>query len=187
MFISLQVQAGEALADPDPDRDPAEWEQALEQVSEELDTVERRWYGLMRIRWHDLQGISGGMGAMFVKQSKNVSCTTGCAISGWHVTLEPGLNGIQAGVGWGRLVGETGRTKRLMHTVHFGWSVRGVVMRTYGDNPLYPESQTLAGMEAGVSIIRMNFSLGVFRSLYSGVGDQYTQDWVISTGFGWGF
>lgn len=187
LFLSLQVQAGEVLAGSGPSRDIAEQDRALEQVREELDTVERRWYGLMRIRWHDLQGVSAGLGAMFVKQSKNIDCSTGCAIRGWHFSVEPGLNGIQGGVGWGKLVGETGRTNRLMHTVHFGWSVRGVVMRTWGHNVLFPESQTLAGIEASVSIIRLNFSLSALRSLYSGPGDQYTQDWVISTGFGWGF
>lgn len=187
VFLSLQVQAGDALAVSGPGPDTAEQDQALDQVREELDTLERRWYGLMRLRWHDLQGFSGGLGAMLVKQPKHIDCSTGCAIQGWFVAVEPGLNGIQGGVGWGKLVGETGRTNRLMHTVHFGWSVRGVIMRTYGDTPLYPESQTLAGMEAGVSFVRLNFSLSVFRSLYSGPGDQYTQDWMVSTGFGWGF
>ena len=54
MFLSLQVQAGDPLARPDPNRDTSEQNKAFDQVREELDTVERRWYGLMRIRWHDL-------------------------------------------------------------------------------------------------------------------------------------
>ena len=54
MFLSLQVQAGDPLAKPDPNRDTSEQNKAFDQVREELDTVERRWYGLMRIRWHDL-------------------------------------------------------------------------------------------------------------------------------------
>lgn len=187
VFISLQIQAGDTVAEPPANQGAVSQDQALDQVRAELDTQERRWYGLMRVRWHDLQGFSAGMGAMLVKQSEYIDCSAGCAIKGWHFEVEPGLNGIQAGVGWGKLVGETGRTNRLMHTVHFGWSVRGVVMRTYGDNPLYPQDQTLAGVEAGVSIVRLNFSLGAFRSLYSGPGEQYTQDWVFSLGFGWGF
>jgi len=186
-FLSPQAQAGDVPADPAITPYTARQNEALDQVWDELNNPERRWYGLMRIRWHDTQGISAGLGAMFVKQPRNVDCSTGCSIKGWHFEVEPGLYGVQAGVGWGKLVGETGRTKRLMHTAHFGWNVRGVVLRTWGDNGLYPRSQTLAGIEASVSIIRLNISLGVLRSLYSGPGEQYTQDWVISTGYGWGF
>ena len=159
-ILSLHAQAEDALTEPVTNPESTEQSQALEQVREELNNLESRWYGLMRVRWHDLQGFSAGMGAMLVKQSEYIDCSAGCAIKGWHFEVEPGLNGIQAGVGWGKLVGETGRTNRLMHTVHFGWSVRGVVMRTCGDNPLYPQDQTLAGVEAGVSIVRLNFSLG---------------------------
>lgn len=187
LFLSLQVQAGGTVAAPSVNQGNVSQDQALDQVREELDTQEGRWYGLMRIRWQDLQTVSAGLGAMYVKQSENIDCSNGCAISGWHFEVEPGLYGTQVGVGWGKLVGETGRTSRLMHTVHFGWSVRGVVTRTYGDNPLYPQDQTLAGIEVSVSIIRLNFSLSTQKSLYSGPGDQYTQDWVTSLGFGWGF
>jgi len=166
---------------------PVGSDQALEQVREELDNLETRWYGLMRIRWQDTQLFSAGLGAMLVKQPRNSNCSMGCEIQGWHFEVEPGLYGIQAGVGWGKLVGETGRTKRLVHTVHFGWNVRGVVLRTWGDSSLYPQSQTLAGMEASISIVRLNISAGLLRSLYSGPGEEYGEDWVITTGFGWGF
>lgn len=162
-------------------------DQAMDQVSDELFNLERRWYGLMRIRWHDTQMLSAGLGAMLSKQSQQADCSTGCSLSGWHFEVEPGLYGIQAGVGWGELVGETGSTGRLVHTVHFGWNVRGVVLRTWGDSSLYPQSQTLAGIEASVSIIRLNFSVGVLHSLYSGVGEEYGHDWIITTGAGWGF
>jgi hypothetical protein len=86
----------------------------------------------------------------------------------------------------GKLVGESGRTKRLMHTAHFGWNVRGVVLRTWGDSDLSPQSQTLAGIEAGLSIIRLNFSLGILRSLYTG-DEPLADEWVLTTGVGWGF
>lgn len=186
-FLSLQTLAGDALAQPARTTDTAEKSPAVEQVWDEINDTERRWYGLMRVRWHDTQTLSAGLGAIFVKQPRHADCLTGCAIKGWHFEVEPGLYGVQAGLGWGKLVGETGRNGRLLHTVHFGWSVRGVILRTWGDNDLYPQAQTLAGIEASVSVVRLNISLSVMRSLYSGPGDQYTQDWVISTGYGWGF
>jgi hypothetical protein len=79
-------------------------------------------------------------------------------VRGWHFEVEPGIHGLQAGVGWGKLVGETGRSKRWMHTTYFAWAVRAVALRTWGDTPLEPESQTLAGIEGDFSIIRLSFS-----------------------------
>ncbi|MGB5486543.1 MAG: hypothetical protein WBN06_04085, partial [Lysobacterales bacterium] len=184
VFLSLHAQAEDALTEPVTNPESTEQNQALEQVREELTNLESRWYGLMRVRWHDTQMVSAGLGAIFVKQPENVDCSIGCSLRGWHFEVEPGLYGIQGGVGWGKLVGETGRTKRLLHTVHFGWNVRGVVLRTWGDSSLYPQSQTLVGVEGSVSIIRMNISLGFLRSLYSGPGEESGHDWIITTGFG---
>lgn len=186
-LLSLAAHADDKPGNPANNPQTTARTRALEQVSEELSDLEWRWYGLMRIRWQDTQLFSAGLGAMRVKQPRNSNCSIGCALQGWHFEVEPGLYGIQAGVGWGRLVGETGRTKRLVHTVHFGWNVRAVVMRTWGDSSLYPQSQTLAGMEASISIVRLNISAGLLRSLYSGPGEEYGEDWVITTGFGWGF
>ena len=185
--LSLHAQAEDTRTAPVTNPDTIEQSQALEQVREELNKLESRWYGLMRIRWHDTQKVSAGLGAIFVKQPEHVDCSTGCELRGWHFEVEPGLYGIQGGIGWGKLIGETGRSKRLLHTVHFGWNVRGVVLRTWGDSTLYPQSQTLVGVEGAVSIIRMNFSLGLLRSLYSGPGEEYGEDWIITTGVGWGF
>jgi hypothetical protein len=182
-FLSLQAQADDTLSVSATYPQTPEQNQALDQVREELTNLERRWYGLMRIRWSDTQKISAGFGAMLVNQPKNIECSIGCTLRGWHFEIEPGLYGVQGGVGWGKLVGESGRTGRLMHTVHFGWNVRGVVLRTWGDSTLWPQSQTLAGIEGGLSIIRLNFSLGLLRSLSSEAGE----DWIITTGIGWGF
>jgi hypothetical protein len=187
VFFSFQVLAQDAPAEPQANPPTTDQNQAMEQVREELTNMERRWYGLMRIRWQDTQLFSAGLGAMFVKQPRHADCSMSCEISGWHFEVEPGVYGIQGGVGWGKLVGETGRTGRLVHSVHFGWNVRGVILRTWGDSSLYPQSQTLAGIEGSVSIIRLNFSVGVLRSLYSGPDEQYANDWIITTGVGWGF
>ena len=186
-LLGLQTHSPNAIAGPPTTPPTTSPDQAFELVREELTNIERRWYGLMRIRWQDTQLFSAGLGAMLVNQPRSVDCSIGCEIQGWHFEVEPGIYGIQGGIGWGKLVGETGRTERWMHTVHFGWNVRGVVMRTWGDSSLYPQSQTLAGVEASISIIRLNISAGLLRSLYSGPGEEYGEDWVITTGFGWGF
>ena len=187
LFLSLEIRAADLPVEPATNGDIVEQDKALVQVREEINNMKHRWYGLMRIRWHDTQLFSAGLGAMLVKQPQNIDCSIGCAIRGWHFEIEPGIYGVQGGVGWGKLVGESGRTSRLMHTVHFGWNVRAVVLRTWGDSSLYPQSQTLAGIEASVSIVRMNISLGVLKSLYSGPGEEYGKDLILTTGFGWGF
>ena len=187
VFLSLEALAGEAPVESATSGDTVEQDQALMQVREEINNMKHRWYGLMRIRWSDTQLFSAGLGAMLVEQPQNMDCSIGCAIRGWHFEIEPGIYGVQGGVGWGKLVGESGRTSRLMHTVHFGWNVRAVVLRTWGDSSLYPQSQTLAGIEGSVSIVRMNISIGVLKSLYSGPGEEYGEDWILTTGFGWGF
>lgn len=186
VFLSLEVLAGDVPVDSATSGNTAEQDEALVQVREDINNMKHRWYGLMRVRWSDTQLFSAGLGAMLVKQPQSMDCSIGCAIRGWHFEVEPGIYGIQGGVGWGKLVGESGRT-RLMHTVHFGWNVRAVVLRTWGDSSLYPQSQTLAGVEASVSIVRMNISMGVLKSLYSGPGEEYGDDWILTTGFGWGF
>ncbi|MFC1777942.1 hypothetical protein ACFL3I_11490 [Pseudomonadota bacterium] len=187
LFLSLEIRAADLPVEPATNGDIVEQDKALVQVREEINNMKHRWYGLMRIRWHDTQLFSAGLGAMLVKQPQSIDCSIGCAIRGWHFEIEPGIYGVQGGVGWGKLVGESGRTSRLMHTVHFGWNVRAVVLRTWGDSSLYPQSQTLAGIEASVSIVRMNISLGVLKSLYSGPGEEYGKDLILTTGFGWGF
>ena len=187
LFLSLEIRAADLPVEPATNGDIVEQDKALVQVREEINNMKHRWNGLMRIRWHETQLFSAGLGAMLVKQPQNIDCSIGCAIRGWHFEIEPGIYGVQGGVGWGKLVGESGRTSRLMHTVHFGWNVRAVVLRTWGDSSLYPQSQTLAGIEASVSIVRMNISLGVLKSLYSGPGEEYGEDLILTTGFGWGF
>jgi hypothetical protein len=46
-----------------------------------------------------------------------------------------------------------------------------------------PTAQTLAGVEASFSLLRLNYSIGVLRSLSS----KADSDWVFAAGIGWGF
>jgi hypothetical protein len=179
----LAADAAEAATQPAVTAGISASDQALRQVTEELTDLDRRWYGLMRFRWSYPQKLSAGLGVMVVQQPRDADCATGCMVHGWHFEVEPGLYGLQGSAGWGKLVGETGRTEHLMTVAYYGWAVRAVVLRTWGDSPLTPTSQTLAGIEGGFSIIRLNFSLGLMRSLAS----HPDEDWLISVGMGWGF
>ena len=191
MFVCLQLfslraypgDTPDAAAATAPDGGMSSADRAMQQVEEELNALERRWYGLMRFRWSYPQKLSAGIGAIFVEQPRDMNCEVGCMLYGWHFEIEPGLYGIQGAVGWGKVVGETGRSKHLFHTVTYGWAFRGVVMRTWGDSPLTPQSQTLVGVEGNYSILRATVSLGVMRSLHS----DALRGWILTAGLGWGY
>lgn len=188
VLLLLQLPISNSLADSQPS-EPANipgvsaQDKALQQVRNELQNVERRWYVLTRLKWGFPLRASAGFGAMLVEQPGDTDCATGCSIRGWHFEVEPGQYGIQGSIGWGRLVGETGRTKRWMHTVNWGWAARGTVLRTWRYGPLGPIEQTLVGVEGNLSIVRLNFSAGIMRSLSSGTDD----DWIVTGALGWGF
>ena len=187
-LLSLLLSITNSLADstpPGPAEEPgvAAQDKALRQVRDELENVERRWYALTRFKWGFPLRASAGFGAMLVEQPVDIDCATGCSIRGWHFEVEPGRYGIQGSIGWGRLVGETGRTRRWMHTVNWGWAARGAVLRTWKYGPLGPIEQTLVGVEGNISIVRLNFSVGLMHSLSSRTSD----DWIVTGALGWGF
>lgn len=173
----------DAQAEAATNPDNSARDQAFQQVRKELEDVERRWYGLARFRLGYPQTVSVGIGAIIVDQPKDTDCSVSCMVHGWHFEVEPGINGLQGSVGWGKLVGATGHTNRLMHTAHFAWALRGVVLRTWGERHFELKSQSWAGIEGSFSIIGLNLSLGLMRSLSSNA----TQDWLVTAGLGWGF
>ena len=184
VIFCLQITGGQAVADSGSTETAAPTEeQAMQRVRENLENLERRWYGIARFRYSYPQQLSAGFGAMFVKQPRDADCSSTCMVQGWQFEIEPGRYGIQGSVGWGKLVAETGRTRRLMYNVHLGWAVRGVVMRTYGDFRFTPIPKTMAGVEGSFSFASLNFSLSLLRSISS---DTDT-DWLISSGIGFGF
>jgi len=182
--LGLLLLVGQVFADDElAGATPPTKEQAMQRVQAELESLERRWYAIGRVRYTYPQEVSVGFGAIWADQPKDADCSTTCMLKGWQFEIEPGLYGIQGSVGWGKLVGETGRTKRLMYDVHLGWAVRGVVMRTYRDYRYRPLPKTLAGIEGSFTFARLNFTVGVLHSLSS--GDH--EDWLISSGVGFGF
>jgi len=182
-FFHINATADDTLTTSAKDPAVSSKDKALQQVKAELEDVERRWYALTRLRWGYPLRFSAGFGAILTEQPSDTDCATGCMIRGWHFEVEPGQYGIQGSVGWGNLVGETGRTKHWMHTVNWGWALRGTVLHTWRYGPLGPVQQTLVGVEGNLSIVRLNFSAGIMRSLTSATDD----DWVVTGALGVGF
>jgi hypothetical protein len=182
LFVSIPVGQVFAGDESNATTIPTE-EQATQRVREELENLERRWYGIGRVRYTYPQQLSVGFGAIIVNQPKDTDCSSTCMVTGWQFEIEPGLYGTQGSVGWGKLVGATGRTERLMHTVYLAWAVRGVVMRTYGGFRYTPLPKTLAGIEGSFTFARLNFSAAVLHSMSSSTD----KDWLFSLGAGFGF
>lgn len=183
LLPAIPVSADQASAEAAPNSAMSKQDKALQQVRNELDDVEHRWYAITRLKWGFPLRFSGGFGAILTKQPKDIDCATGCMVRGWHFEVEPGQYGIQGSVGWGKLIGETGRTKRWLHTVNWGWAVRGAILRTWRYGPMGPIDQTLVGVEGNLSIVRLNMSVGLMRSLTSATDD----DWVFTGAVGIGF
>ena len=184
VILCTVLTAGQVMGDDElAGTTPPTKEQAMQRVREELENTERRWYAIGRIRYTYPQEVSAGVGAILAEQPRDTDCSSTCMLQGWQFEIEPGLYGLQGSVGWGKLVGETGRTRRMMYDVHLGWAVRGVVMRTYRDYRFRPLPKTLAGIEGSFTFAGLNFTVGVLHSLSSG---DY-EDWLISSGVGFGF
>jgi hypothetical protein len=152
-------------------------------ILEEERNLERRVVGLSRIRLSFPQRLSGAVGAMVVRQPANYDCSTVCEFRGLFVQAEPGLSGGQLSAGYATVMGEKGRNEHFLSSVYLGYAIKGALLRTWNDADLRPSDQTLLGVEGDFTIIRINFSLGLFRRLGSGDVDD---PWVIAGGVGWG-
>lgn len=146
--------------------------------------VEPRAYTLAAVRLDYPRRLTGSLGVLFAQVPREVDCRVACDLRGVYAQVEPGLAGGQLSVGWGRLIGDTGRTRRFLSSVHLAGGVKASLLRTWGDSPLGDEPQTLAGVEGELTITRVNFTLGLFRPV-SGTGSG--DDWVVTGGIGWGF
>jgi hypothetical protein len=113
----------------------------------------------------------------------NHDCLTVCGLKGPIFQVEPGLSGAQLSAGYARLIGEKRTSRHFLKAVYVGFGVKAVLLRTYGDSPLTPTDQTLAGVEGDFTVASANFSLGVMRSF----SQERERDWTMTFGLGWGF
>lgn len=147
-------------------------------------TLEYRRVFVARARLSHPQRISGSLGMLLARLPSGFECTTVCDFRGWVFQIEPGWNGGQASAGYGMVIGDQRPRTDYVANVYVGFAVKGAVLRTWGDSPVEPSSQTFLGVETELTITRVNLSLGLFRSVSDGVHDDR---WLVSGGLGWGF
>jgi len=152
-------------------------------LDEEQDT-ELRVVGVSRARLSFPQRVSAGIGVIFSRQPTIYDCSTVCEFRGLFVQAEPGYSGGQLSVGYADIMGEKGDREHFLTKVYLAWGVKASLLKTWNGADLTPSDQTLLGVEGDFTVIRVNFSLGVFKHVGSGDPDE---PWVLTGGVGWGF
>ena len=123
---------------------------------------ERRAFGLWRVAVSYPLSAAGSLGALVTSLPRTHDCRSLCELRGMTVHLSAGLTGGELALGWARVFAETGARRRLLATVPLAYGVRGALIRTWRHSPLDPAAQTLAGIEAALTITRVSFTLGAF-------------------------
>jgi hypothetical protein len=147
-------------------------------------TLALRKVWVARARFSHPQRLSGSVGILMARLPADFECATVCDLRGWIFQVEPGWSGGQVSAGYGMVIGDQRPETTYVANVYVGYAVKGAVLRTWGDSPVEPSTQTFVGVETEVTITRVNLSLGLFRS----VSDHHSGDrWLVAGGLGWGF
>jgi hypothetical protein len=142
-----------------------------------------RTAGLIGAYWAYPTKASVDFGVIAARLPADYECKTPCLFRGLTFQLSAGLGGGELALGYGSLVGETGRGEWLLRRVFVGYGVRAAVVRTWGMSTLDPTGATFLGVEGAMTIAQFGLRLGVFRQV-EGVSNQ---DWRVFGGAGWGF
>jgi hypothetical protein len=181
LAVCLAGSAAAASPADDPGPAPEDIETHILQEQQEL---ERRWIGLAKVRLSVPQRVSGSVGLIGSRQPAGFDCSTVCKHRGPLLQIEPGVAGGQLSAGYAVVMGELGDNDRFLSKVCVAWGLKAALMRTWGDASLSPSEQTLLGVEGDFTVIGINFSLGLFRSIEpSDIDDP----WLVGGGLGWGF
>jgi hypothetical protein len=183
--ILLLVTVAAAAAEPqDPPATEPAADDLTKRILEEEQDSELRVVGVSRVRLSFPQRISAGVGAMFSRQPTIYDCRTVCEFRGLFVQAEPGYSGGQLSIGYADIMGEKGDNEHFLTRVYLAWGVKAALLKSWNGADLTPSDQTLLGVEGDFTVIRINFSLGVFKHVGSGDPDE---PWLLTGGVGWGF
>ena len=143
-----------------------------------------RTAGILGAYWGYPTKASLDFGVIATKMPANFECKTPCSFRGVTLQGAAGLGGGEFAVGYGSLIGETGRGRWLLRRVFVGYGVRAALVRTWGISTLDPDGATFVGIEGAMTVAQFGMRLGLFRRVEP-VAGQY--DWRVFGGAGWGF
>jgi hypothetical protein len=159
---------------------PAEVAAELERETER----QHQLFGLARARVSYPQLASVGLGMLIGERSRAYDCTIQCEVDGWLASVEAGAGGAVFSLGPAYLIGELGNNKYFLSRRYMGYSMRGSVMRTYGETPRRADREWLAGVEGQFTVVSLNLTLGFYRRI---TDHREGSPWLVSGGIGWGF
>ena len=165
---------------------------ALAVASQPYDTAVRaddggsafRTAGLLRAHWDYPARASIGFGMIAARMPANFECKTACLFRGVTFQAAAGLGAGELAVGYGSLIGETGRGTWLVRRAYVGYGVRAALVRTWGASTPYPAGTTFLGVEAAATVAQFGVRLGLFRQVEQTHGQK---DWRLFGGAGWSF
>jgi len=143
-----------------------------------------RTAGILGAYWGYPTKASVDFGVIATKLPANFECRTICLFHGATLQAAAGLGGAEIAVGYGSLIGETGRGTWLLRRAFVGYGVRAAVLRTWGTSTLDPEGATFVGVEGAMTVAQFGMRLGLFRRVDAVAGQK---DWRVFGGAGWGF
>jgi len=143
-----------------------------------------RTAGLLRVHWDYPAKASLGFGVVVAKLPSSFECHTSCLLRGMTIQGAAGFGSGELALGYGSLVGETGRGNWLLRRAFIGYGVRAAFVRTWGASTLDPQGETYLGVEGALVLAQFGLRLGVFRRADPVVGEK---DWRVFGGMGWGF
>jgi len=146
--------------------------------------AQRRTGGLIRAQWAYPSQATLTFGVVVTKMPGNFDCKSTCFFRGATIQGSAGIGAGEIAIGYGSLVGETGRGDWLLRRVYVGYGVRLALLRTWGTSELDPQGTTFWGVEGAFTISQFSVTFGAFRP--TAPGDD-PRSWRIFGGAGWGF
>ena len=143
-----------------------------------------RTAGLIGAFWNYPTKATIGFGMIATRMPANFECHTACLFRGVTLQGSAGLGGGELALGYGSLMGETGRGNWLLRRAFVGYGVRASVVRTWGLSTLDPGGATFLGVEGAMTVAQFGIRLGVFHRVEPAAGQA---DWQVFGGAGWGF
>jgi hypothetical protein len=144
----------------------------------------RRTYTLWRGALSYPLSAAASLGAIVTSLPRTHDCRSLCEMRGLTVHATAGLTGGELAIGWARAFAETGPRRRTLANVPLAYGMRAALMRTWGDSPLDPTAQTLAGVEVALTITRVSFTAGAFVPVSAG---PHHESRAITGSIGFGF
>lgn len=169
---------------PDPGPQPPDEAALMAEIARREADRDTRTYLLPRAGWTSYAGPAASLGGLLTSVQSDFDCHTICDLRGALVHVEAGRDAGQLAIGYARVFGETDRHERFMPKAYLGYSISGVILRTWRDGALGPAGLDFVGVQGQFTVTSVSFRLG---ALWHVGGGSPQNDVAVTWGIGWGF